>query len=344
MEGGRGHDLQLAGMAAERGNETEDMLARLEARAEELHRKMQEAHREAGMEEAGCSSEDESEAEEYADDFVAEEDGGDSVAEEDGDAPAKPSRPELSSADDEESVPSPPASPASLAAKIERRRGLDFARSVEAERVFEARTGQGSSAPDGGRGEAIAAELRSAAASLLEQPNWPGPEAEEGADEGRAAEPAAVAGSVSSAAAVADAAAAGDGAAVVGVEVAALVTGVLHQGPPGKSTLRRLKQVDAAVSSAVEEECGVCLGKSDIFRLTLETPESRLKPETKVLLVVAGEHFHCEEPIPEETSVGDASAVISEAEGEAGAGADAGADAGAAAAEAEGEAGAAEAS
>lgn len=53
-----------------------------------------------------------------------------------------------------------PPSPNSAA---QRRRGLDRIWGAEAERQFEARTGEGSSVPDGGRGASVVAALRGAA-------------------------------------------------------------------------------------------------------------------------------------------------------------------------------------
>eukprot|EP00929_Paragymnodinium_shiwhaense_P039035 TRINITY_DN20535_c0_g1_i1.p1 TRINITY_DN20535_c0_g1~~TRINITY_DN20535_c0_g1_i1.p1 ORF type:complete len:790 (+),score=272.98 TRINITY_DN20535_c0_g1_i1:137-2506(+) len=81
----------------------------------------------------------------------------------------------------------------------------------------------------------------------------------------------------------------------------------------GKSSLRRVKQLEPALAEAVKKECGVSIGKADIFRIVLPNRNSKLKPSTRILIFTAGDAFLCHEPIQEEAGEDDATPTTSPA-------------------------------
>lgn len=66
------------------------------------------------------------------------------------------------------------------------------------------------------------------------------------------------------------------------------------------TSLRRVKELDATLSSAIAQECGVKVRTTDAFRLILPKRGGALHKETRLLIVPVSDSRLCEEPISEE--------------------------------------------
>lgn len=140
---------------------------------------------------------------------------------------------------------------------------MDQTWEVLAEQDFVARTSEDACAPDEGRGEAIATELKTQAKVLEQLPAPSPPKPSE--------------------------------------SVANEMPKNANLAPgDAPSSLRRLKQVEPDVALGIEKECGVTLARGvDVFRLVMPNLFSSVQTQTRVLLVNVGEAFICEEPISE---------------------------------------------
>lgn len=66
------------------------------------------------------------------------------------------------------------------------------------------------------------------------------------------------------------------------------------------TSLRRVKELDATLSGAITQECGVKVRTTDAFRLILPKRGGALHKETRLLIVPVSDSRLCEEPISEE--------------------------------------------
>jgi len=185
-----------------------------------------------------------------------------------------------------------------------RRRGLDRAREVEAERAYEGATREAEEKAHEWREERLEAGHRvffgaespsseAAAVDAVASAVSSSPAASR--NEGLATTEALAATGLPATRTAAAAAAASDAACGgVATNPASLATSSSSNLP---STLRRIKQLDASQAEAIEMECGVKIKPtSDIFRLVLRNASSALSPETNLLLVTISDSFLCEAP------------------------------------------------